>query len=171
MGRLVSDKGCDLLLHALVVLQNEGLYPSVSIIGDGPERRSMTDLASAMGLSNQVNFLGAVLENRGRELSQHKIMAIPSRWSEPFGIVALEGIAAGCAIVASSQGGLAEAVGQCGLLFPNGDVPALAALLKKLLTDQDVLKELTAGSDTHLDRFDPGTVAQGYLELFSAICS
>ena len=53
-------------------------------------------------------------------------MVIPSRCAEPFGLVALGGIASGCAIVASDQGGLPDAEGPCGLYFPNRTAKALA---------------------------------------------
>lgn len=169
MGRLVSDKGCDLLLQALAILQDDGLYPSLTIIGDGPERKSLEATTVTLGLTKQVHFLGSLTEQRGRELAQHKILAIPSRWSEPFGLVALEGIAAGCAIVASSQGGLSEAVGPCGLLHPNGDVFAIAASLKKLLGDESCRAKLVAESEVHLEKFLPGNAAQHYLDFFKEI--
>jgi glycosyltransferase involved in cell wall biosynthesis len=166
MGRLVSDKGCDLLLQAIALLQKDSLYPSVSIIGEGTERKQLEVMSVSLGVSRQVTFLGGMTADRGRQVAQHKIMVIPSRWSEPFGIVALEGIAAGCAIVASSQGGLAEAVGPCGLLYPNGNVAAMSALLRELLTDESRFIGLTAQSERHLEDFLPETVAQSYLHLF-----
>ena len=171
MGRLVSDKGCDLLLHALALLQKDGFYPSVSIIGEGTERSSLEAMTLVLGLSTQVQFMGSVTENRGREIAQHKVMVIPSRWSEPFGLVALEGIAAGCVVVASSQGGLAEAVGPCGLLYPNGDVVAMATALKRLLSDENLRIELTFESEIHLRKFAPSAAAQHYLEFFRKITS
>lgn len=169
MGRLVSDKGCDLLLQAVALLRADELYPTVSIIGEGSEQQSLNTMAAALGLSGQVNFLGKVTNQRGRIVAEHKIMVIPSRWSEPFGLVALEGIAAGCAVVASSQGGLPEAVGPCGLLYPNGNVVAMAGLLKTLLIDETRRLELTAKSETHLENFAPLSVAQHYLTLFRKV--
>ncbi len=169
MGRLVSDKGCDLLFQALERLQREDLYPSVSIIGDGPERKPLERLASAMGLSKHVEFLGTVIEGRGREIARHKIMVIPSRWNEPFGLVALEGIAAGCAIVASARGGLPEAIGPCGLLFSNGDVNELIVQLKRLILDDELRRELVANAQAHLREFDPNVVANRYLQFFEEI--
>lgn len=166
MGRLVSDKGCDLVLRALTILKAEGICPSFSVIGDGPEMPTLRRVAAETGLSSQVRFCGALREGRGKEVAQHKIMVVPSVWAEPFGVVALEGIAAGCAIAASNTGGLPEAVGPCGLLFPNGNVEALAAVLRQLLVDSSLRESLIAGSACHLQEFHPEAVAKRYLQVF-----
>ncbi len=63
-------------------------------------------LTVQLGLTQQVEFLGSMQEGRGLIVARHRVMAIPSVWAEPFGVVALEGASAGCALVASSQGGL-----------------------------------------------------------------
>jgi glycogen(starch) synthase len=166
LGRLVSDKGCDLALHALSLLKTEGLRPSLSIIGDGPELPALQRLTEALALSEQVSFLGSIREGRGREVARHKIMLVPSRWAEPFGVVALEGLAAGCAVVASSAGGLPEAVGPCGSLFPNGDAGAMAAAIKGLLTTPHLRERFRDQSAEHLERFKPEAVAEKYLSVF-----
>jgi glycosyltransferase involved in cell wall biosynthesis len=166
LGRLVSDKGCDLAIHALALLKKEGLHPSFTVIGDGPELLALKQLTAELGLSNQVEFLGTIQEGRGQIVARHKIMVVPSIWEEPFGVVALEGIAAGCAVVASQGGGLPEAVGPCGILFPNGDVAALASALKAVITSASLREKLTAERNHHLARFQPEVVAQRYLEVF-----
>ncbi len=166
LGRLVSDKGCDLALRALALLKQEGLHPSFTVIGDGPEMPALKHLTSQLGLTDQVDFLGTVLEGRGKIVARHKIMVVPSIWEEPFGVVALEGIAAGCAVVASRGGGLPEAVGPCGILFPNGDVRALAAALKGLMTNVALREQLIALRNEHLEDFQPEIVAARYLEFF-----
>lgn len=167
LGRLVSDKGCDLALRALALLKQEGLHPSFTVIGDGPEMPALKRLTCELGLSDQVDFLGTVLAGRGRIVARHKIMVVPSIWEEPFGVVALEGIAAGCAVVASRGGGLPEAVGHCGVLFPNGDVRALTSALKDLLTNAVLREQLIARREEHLQHFQPEVVAKRYLEVFA----
>ncbi len=166
LGRLVSDKGCDVLLHALAELKLDGMAPSLTIIGDGPDMSMLQALSVRLGLRPQVKFLGSIQEDRGLIVARHKVMAIPSIWPEPFGVVALEGAAAGCALVASSQGGLPDAVGPCGLLFPNGDVRALSHALRQVLTDADLRAKLIAAAPKHLEAFQPLFVASRYLDLF-----
>lgn len=168
MGRLVSEKGCDLLLRSLSLLKQEGICPSLSVIGDGPEMPSLKNTTAELGLSDQVQFLGTLREGRGREVARHKIMAVPSTYAEPFGVVALEGIASGCVVVASSAGGLPEAVGPCGMLFPNGDARALASALKDLLANPQVREKMTSQSARHLERFQPEAVAKSYLNVFQS---
>lgn len=169
MGRLVSDKGCDLLLQALVQLAEIGLRPTLTVIGDGPEMPALKAYAAEHGLAGQVEFLGALRQGRGKVVARHRIMAIPSMWAEPFGIVALEGIAAGCALVASAEGGLSYAGGPCGLYFPNGDADALTAELRKLLTDPVLEAKLVAAGPEHLTKFRPDFVAGQYLSLFQSL--
>ncbi len=171
LGRLVSDKGCDLALRALALLKADGICLSFTIIGDGPERAALARLATKLDITAQVDFRGVVREGRGRELARHKVMLIPSIWAEPFGLVALEGLAAGCVLAASSAGGLPEAVGPCGLLFPNGDVKAMAAALKCLITDAGSRQKLLAERDRHLQRFQPVNVAREYLAIFESALS
>jgi glycogen(starch) synthase len=166
LGRLVSDKGCDVLLEALTELGRRGLFPGVTVIGDGPEMPALKRLAAERGIEAQVEFLGSVTSGRGEVVARHRIMAIPSRWEEPFGVVALEGIASGCAIVASARGGLPDAAGSCGLYFPNGDAIALATELQKLLVDPELEASLVANGPEHLRRFQPEVVAAEYINLF-----
>lgn len=166
LGRLVSDKGCDLILHALAVLKTEGLRPTLTIIGDGPEKAALQGLASELCVAEQVAFLGTLHDSRAREVGLHKIMVVPSRWPEPFGVVALEGIAAGCVVSASSGGGLPEAVGPCGLLFRNGDVTGLASTLKQLLLNDALREQFRNRSGEHLAQFEPRQIAERYLDVF-----
>jgi glycogen synthase len=169
MGRLVSDKGVDLLLQALAALKTEGHTPSLTIIGDGPERPMLQSLTTQLDLGRQVSFLGSIQKGRGGIVAQHRIMAIPSVWEEPFGVVALEGIASGCTLVASSGGGLRDAVGPCGLLFPNGDKLALAVALRRLLAEPVLCEELVAKGPAHLEAFQPSLIAERYLTLFRTL--
>ncbi len=165
----MSDKGCDLLLRALAELKRRGLTPLTTIIGEGPEMTKLRVLVKQLDIEKQVNFKGAMREGRGELVAHHRIMAIPSVWAEPFGIVALEGVASGCAIVASSQGGLPEAAGPCGLYFPNGDVKAMAAHLEKLLIDTALRESMIAAGPEHLKRFQAGEVAARYLAVFEKL--
>ena len=95
------------------------------------------------------------------------MLAVPSRWREPFGIVALEGIACGCVVVASEGGGLAEAVGPCGLTFANGDTAALAAQLGRVLGDDRLRRKLADQAPGQLAPHRPAVVAARYRELLA----
>jgi glycosyltransferase involved in cell wall biosynthesis len=169
MGRLIPEKGCDVLLKALGQLKSRGIRPTLTVIGDGPERKALEELTANLGLQEQVKFLGTLREGRGETVARHRVMVVPSTWSEPFGVVALEGIASGCAIVASSLGGLPDAVGPCGLYFQNGDVDGLAEALERVLTDDSLRLELVSHGVVHLAQFQPKTVAARYLDVFKQL--
>jgi glycosyltransferase involved in cell wall biosynthesis len=169
LGRLVSDKGVDLLLEALYRLRSRGLRPKLTIIGSGPEEPALRALAAERGLYSQVRFKGPM---QGTELADmlnaHQILVVPSLWKEPFGIVALEGIACGCVAVGSEGGGLKDAIGPCGVTFPNGDADALTAALEDLLTHPDKLQAYREAAAEHLPRFYPLLVARRYLDIFES---
>ncbi len=134
VGRLIRDKGVHVILEALSLLRAKGLYPRLTVAGIGPQKDVLEQEAVLAGLSGQVEFVG---KKAGKELSDllnlHQILIVPSVWQEPFGIVALEGIACGCVVVGSDGGGLKDAIGPCGVTFPNGDAAALADRLSTLL--------------------------------------
>ncbi|MDJ0708316.1 MAG: glycosyltransferase, partial [Leptolyngbyaceae cyanobacterium MO_188.B28] len=98
--------------------------------------------------------------------NQHQIMVVPSLWAEPFGVVALEGIACGCVVVGSEAGGLTEAIGPCGVTFPNGNAGELAQILKKLLEFPQNLAKYRASAASHLLRHQQTEVAKLYLQVF-----
>lgn len=170
VGRLVSDKGAGVLLEALAILGKSGVTATLTVVGDGPERPSLEQTVAALELEKSVVFAG----NKDRSelpemLNEHRILVVPSLWPEPFGIVALEGIACGCIVAGSSGGGLPEAIGPCGVTFPNGDASALASVLQILLRDTARVDELRRGRDKHLAQFTRREVASSYLRTMGAL--
>jgi glycogen synthase len=167
LGRLVSEKGVDVLLKALATLRTHGLFPKLTIVGAGPELSTIQEMAAVLELNDQVIFAGC---KRDDELSvllrQHKVLIVPSRYDEPFGVVALEGIACGCVVVGTRGGGLPETIGPCGITVPNGDPGALAQALEQLLLDPNERKRLLSRAPEHLARFHPAIIAKAYLSLF-----
>ncbi len=167
LGRLVSDKGIDVLIKALAKLRHQGLRPRLTIVGSGPELPSLQALAQQLEVAGQIDFVGSKTGKELKEiLNAHRIMVIPSLWPEPFGLVALEGIACGCALVASRIGGLSEAVGPCAITFEPGVIMSLAEALKKALTQPGIREKLQSKAKEHLAQFAPADVAQRYLRLF-----
>jgi glycosyltransferase involved in cell wall biosynthesis len=166
VGRLVPGKGAAVLLEAVALLRHRALAPTVTIVGRGEEHESLRALADSLRIAGRVTFAGAL---QPRELAlllnRHRIIVVPSLWKEPFGVVALEGIACGCVAVASEGGGLRDAVGPCGLTFPNGDVGALADALQRLLVDPVLMSNSRAAAPAHLLRHTRAAMAQAYLRV------
>jgi glycosyltransferase involved in cell wall biosynthesis len=161
VGRLVHEKGADMAIDAVAAV--DGL--TATIVGDGPERPALEAQAQRLGVSERVEFTG-VLQGAelARELNQHEVIVVPSRWGEPFGIVALEGIACGCVAVVSAGGGLPDAVGHAGITFPNNDLPAFIAALEAARSP-DVGARLRAAARRHLHAHSPARVATAYLDV------
>ncbi|QSR88588.1 glycosyltransferase family 4 protein [Methylacidiphilum caldifontis] len=129
------DKGPLDLAKALKLLQEEGLILTASFVGPGPAENLLRNFINQQRLENQVSVLGKKEEAEVAEIMRkHKILVVPSIWKEPFGIVALEGMASGCFIIGTEAGGLKEAIGNCGLLYPNGDFVQLAKLIKEVIS-------------------------------------
>lgn len=170
LGRLVSDKGCRVLLEALKRGKENvpSFEPKLTVIGDGPEREDLEAFAGTH-LPNQVRFVGKLQGNGlAALLNQHQIMVVPSLWEEPFGVVALEGLACGCLVIGSEKGGLKDAIGPCGWTFPNGDAQALAELMVKVVTDRSDWEDKYAAIPDHLFNHQPAQIAQAYLDYFKA---
>jgi glycogen synthase len=172
LGRLVSDKGVDLLFDALGQLAERGARPRLTVVGDGPERPALEDQARRLGIAGQIQFLGSRHgEEIVRLLNAHRILVVPSRYDEPFGIVALEGIACGCLVIGSRGGGLKEAIGPCGLTFENGDARELAALLEAALADPDRFLPRRETVAEHLAEHQSDRVVARYLDVLEASVS
>lgn len=173
-GRLVPEKGVDVLLRAFARVVPELPEARLLLAGDGPERERLERLIVDLRLSSRVAVLGHLApdELEGR-LGGAWLQAVPSRWEEPFGNVALEAMMRGTAVVASDIGGLTEIVrhGQTGLLVPPSDPDALAAALLELLRERESAERMgQAGREVALAHFSVSTAADRFLRLYATIC-
>jgi len=159
LGRLRRYKGADLLVDAVAGLAAEGIKAKTTVIGLGQEEASLKAQAVAAGVSELIDFAGP---RRGEELARllhrHRILVIPSRVEEAFGIVALEALACGCVVVAADSGALPDVVGPCGRIFPKDDSKALTAILKELLLDPNKIEALRKHIPSQLAKFDKATI-------------
>jgi len=172
VGRLVSDKGVIDLIEAMGELGQAGFRPRLSIVGDGPERPAILRRVGELDLGPQVTFTGIKTgSNLARFVARHRVMAVPSRWAEPFGIVALEGIACGCAVVGTALGGLPEAIGPCGVTVPNADTSAMGRALRSLLEDDSLCADYRSSAMVHLARHSRPEVVRSYLRVLESAAS
>ena len=170
VGRLVREKGFDNAIRALKDVLAEYPDARLTIVGDGPERSNLERLAADTGVSASVSFTGWVApENIGTLLRSAFVVLMPSRWREPFGLVALQAAEAGRPVVASCVGGLAEIVldGATGSLVAPDDPHALARAVKVLLAEP--AKTARMGAAARRDkrsRFDYGRFVTAYEQLY-----
>jgi glycogen(starch) synthase len=170
VGRLVPEKGLRILLEALHRLRTTRPAASLTVIGDGPDLPAMQALCDEFRLRDQIRFLGSLRSTDiARELRQHRVIAVPSVWEEPFGIVALEGIASGCIPVVARSGGLPAAAGGCGAVYEKRDAAALAAALQWALDDPEARVRFAGNAPTHLARHTSAAIGDSYLELMESI--
>jgi len=131
VGRLVKNKGLDILLSALPSLNSDKW--SLSIVGEGEEENTLKKLSTDLGLSNRVIFYGYQKEIE-KFYSSHDILVVPSL-EEPFGRIIIEAMQFEMAVVASNAGGPSEIIEneKDGLLFEPGNVHALKQAVDELM--------------------------------------
>jgi glycogen synthase len=169
VGRLVSDKGVLDLLEAVARIATTGKSPRLSIVGEGPELSAIRAKVAQLDLGTLVQFMGVMKgADLAKFIARHQIMAVPSRWPEPFGVVALEGIACGCVIVGTKRGGLPEAIGPCGITVRNGDIAGLAQALKNLLASESLRAWYRKRAPEHLSAHSRRAIAVAYLEALKS---
>jgi len=111
IGRLVPEKGLKVLIRAMSILLERLPAARLLVAGDGPERRSSEKLADKLKISESIEFLGFVPnEELNCVLLKSHVLAIPSIWAEPFGIVGIEALSMGLPVIATRVGGLQEIV-------------------------------------------------------------
>jgi phosphatidylinositol alpha-1,6-mannosyltransferase len=144
-------KGHDVLIEALAPIREQVPEAELVVIGDGPLRDELEQLAHTAGVGGAVRFLGAVSdEERNRWLRRAHLFAMPSRLpddgraGEGFGIVYMEAAAYGLPVVAGNVAGALDAVadGETGLLVDPTDPCAVAAAIARLLLDGELAQRL-----------------------------
>ncbi len=157
LGRDEPRKGLAVLLDA---------WPQVAAAVDGAE----LVVIGASGVDGAgVRYLGRVAEDeKRRALASSSVYCAPNLGGESFGIVVAEGMAAGCAVVASDIPAFARVLAGAGRTVPPGDAPALAATLVGVLGDDGERERLAAAARERVQAFDRATVLAGYLAAYEA---
>lgn len=146
-GRLVPEKGVDVLLDAVAAMEEPDLQ--VDIVGAGPEASPLADQSRRLGLANQVTFHGHLMGPALQAvLDRAWIQVVPNRWEEPFGNAVTEAMARGTAVVASDIGGPAEIISHevNGLLVAADDHHVLSQTLRELVSNRQRCERLGAAA-------------------------
>ncbi len=163
-GRLVPEKGVDLLLRAAHLAK----LP-VRIGGQGPEERALRLQCDALGVD--ARFEGFVpFERRAGFYAGIDALALPSRstrdWKEQFGRVLAEAMACGVPCVGADSGAIPEVIGDAGLVFKEGDAKQLAAALSRLAKDAALRARLAKESRDRAVKLFDERVLVGQLGVF-----
>jgi glycosyltransferase involved in cell wall biosynthesis len=143
VARFDEQKNQTDLLRALGTLND--IHWHAELVGDGPLRPQVMQLAQSLGLADRVEFPGSCNDVAAR-LARSDVFALVSNW-EGLPLSILEAMRAGLPVVASDVGGVAEAVRNdvTGWVVPRGDITALAARLRTLLTSAPLRQQMGEG--------------------------
>ncbi|MGQ9558274.1 MAG: 1,4-alpha-glucan branching protein domain-containing protein [Desulfurispora sp.] len=143
LGRLVPEKGAQVLIQALALLKSGFPHVHLLLAGRGPYEQALKELVTQCQVADRVEFVGFVNDlGRNILLASAQVAVFPSLY-EPFGIVALEAMAAGVPVVIADTGGLAEIVqhGVDGYKVPPGDARLLARYIGELLNRSELAED------------------------------
>jgi len=170
IGRLVTDKGADCAIRAMQPLRGRA---RLVVIGDGPEKAALENLAAELSLTESVHFTGYISDDERRKfLAEATAMLVPSRHEELFGMVAAEGSLSSLPVVVSDTGGLPEVVqdGVTGIVVPKDEPQALSQALQKLLSNPALAKEMgKAGRERVRKKFLLEKTVDDYENLYAEI--
>ncbi|AUA10030.1 GDP-mannose-dependent alpha-(1-2)-phosphatidylinositol mannosyltransferase [Streptomyces malaysiensis subsp. malaysiensis] len=171
MGRIDEPrKGLPVLMRALPKIFEARPGARLLVAGRGDEKEAVADLPAP--LRERVEFLGMVSdEDKARLLRSVDVYVAPNTGGESFGIILVEAMSAGAAVLASDLDAFAQVLdgGAAGELFANEDADALAAAAVRLLGDEKRLAELRERGSRHVRRFDWSTVGADILAVYETV--
>ncbi len=168
VARLEPQKGLDTLLEAIALLQSDIENVRCVIVGEGKERERLEVMARALGVADNVLFVGP-RRDVPVVLAALDVFVLPSRF-EGLSLALLEAMAMGCPVVATAVSGSVEVVRheETGLLVPPGNALALAEAIKRLLYNPHGARHLgDAGRRWVLRRYTIGPVAREYENIYA----
>jgi glycogen(starch) synthase len=171
VGRVVEKKGFDLLLKAFERVAS--LHEDLGLVigGNGPARDRLIAAAAAAGLGDRVAFPGTLSRSQvAWALDAAAVFVLPSR-VEPFGIVVIEALRAGCPTIVSSRGGATEIVrdGVNGIVADPCDTAALAQAIHRALSDEGLAAQLRHAGPTRAAEFDWRLIAAQYRDVYEHV--
>ncbi len=176
LGRLVPEKGVDVLLDAAAILAAAQKEFRLVICGSGPAAKELKRQVCGLGLEGAVDWQSAVPhEQAPAVLRALDVLVLPSRatdrWKEQFGHVLIEAMAAGVAVAGSRSGAIPEVIGREDLIFDEGDAAALAAVLERLIGDGEWRRQAAAyGIARVRERYTHERIAEQLVALWEEIC-
>ncbi|TMK99858.1 MAG: glycosyltransferase family 4 protein [Actinobacteria bacterium] len=162
VGRLVYEKGFQLALDALPGVIEQVAGVRFLVAGSGTHEAELKAQACRLGLSGHGSFLGWIGDDVLHSLYRIADLCVVPSIYEPFGLVALEAMAAGCPCIVADTGGLREVVPRgerVGLRFNGGDAAHLGVMIERLLVDSRLRERLVAEASEHVLRFDWDDIA------------
>jgi glycosyltransferase involved in cell wall biosynthesis len=173
VGRLVHEKGAHVLVSAVPKVLDE-INAKFVIVGNGYMKDQLSDLARGMGIAHKVMFTGFVDDETLRKLQKCADISVVPSLFEPFGIVALEAMAAGSPVVVSDAGGLSEIVNHelDGVKVYAGNPDSLSWGITRVLTDEGLANRLRANARRKVqEKYNWNTIAQKTKNVYETVLS
>lgn len=166
---MYQRKGIAELIDAFVEVALDFPQVHLYLVGNGPDRSMFEAKALCTPVANRIHFEGFQPEPQSYLLATDVFVLASHR--EPFGLVLSEARQAGCAIVASNVDGIPEVLegGQAGILVPPKDSHALAAALRQLLSNPDLLDTWKARSQHKIEWLSVARVDKETLDVYSQL--
>lgn len=163
---LERNKGVELILKSLVLLNKNLTGWKCKIAGTGPDRDMLEKLAISLGLGDKVEFCGFV-DDMPKFYKSLDVYVLASR-SEGLGSSLIEAGACGALPVGADVGGVSEIIddGKDGVLFEYPDVDRLSQILYNLSDNRDERKKMLSRFENKLERFDINNMVSSYFELY-----
>jgi glycosyltransferase involved in cell wall biosynthesis len=143
-GNLYGRKDIPLLVRAFAAIAEEFPEACLRIAGDGPDRASIAQLVDSLSCRDRIQLLGSIEHSAvQQEMRSADVFALVG-WAEPFGVVFLEAMASGCAVVVSADAGVAEILqhGETAMLTQPRDPDSVVAALKTLCQSGDMRRRI-----------------------------
>lgn len=169
-GRLIEDKGFDVLIEAFSVAANDIPGWTLHIYGDGPAEKSLKNLVRVFGMEDRI-FLEGQTEDIQSALSASSIFALSSKAEGlPMSLIEAQSCGLPC-ISTDCAPGIREIVTEYedGYIIPVGDVPLLARQIKHLANSPEIFKEFSKNAYSNSLKFEKDMIKNQWYELFEEL--
>ena len=173
VGRLVPAKGQHILLEACRFLKQEGLRFQVTIIGEGPDSKSLKEFATSKELNDIVTFTGVLGQNTVREYYDKTDLFVLASFAEGVPVVLMEAMAKEIPVISTRITGIPELIDHehDGLLATPGDAEDLAIQIRKLLVDSSLRRKFgLAGREKVISLYSQHINNLQMVKLFKEEC-
>ncbi|MEO6864852.1 MAG: glycosyltransferase [Gemmatimonadaceae bacterium] len=167
VGRLSAQKGIEAAMRALALMRRSIV---LDVVGDGPDRAALIELARQLGLSDRILWRGQVRHTVIPALLARASVLVAPFVDEGLGLVAVEAQLCETPPVGFASGGITDVIEDdvTGALVPTGDIAALAAAIEKIVADPDRRERLgRAGRIAALATFSPAAVSARYAQIYT----
>jgi len=172
IGRLVKEKGVDLLIKAVKEINYD--Y-HLLIIGNGSQKQQLINLVEKTGLTQKISFLSHIFyTDLPKYLNCLDILVLPSRttpnWKEQFGRILIEAMSCGVSVIGSSSGEIPYVIGDAGLVFKEGNLNNLIKKISILAKDTELRRQLgKLGRQKVIENYNRMIVDQNTYKIYKEV--